>query len=81
VVLVDYSAPSFCWTIFGVISRTVTWPVSRGSAPRQRNVTYVLAGEVEHNDSMGNREGGSGDVQWMTAGSGIIHQEKRRRLN
>jgi len=39
-------------------------------------VTYVLAGTVEHGDSMGNRGTiGSGDVQWMTAGSGIIHQE------
>ncbi len=39
-------------------------------------ITYVLRGEVEHGDSMGNS--GiirSGDVQWMTAGSGIIHQE------
>jgi redox-sensitive bicupin YhaK (pirin superfamily) len=39
-------------------------------------ITYVLAGEVEHGDSMGNRGSiTSGDVQWMTAGSGIIHQE------
>ena len=39
-------------------------------------ITYVLAGDVEHGDSMGNRGViGSGDVQWMTAGSGIIHQE------
>jgi len=39
-------------------------------------VTYVLAGTVEHGDSMGNRGSiGAGDVQWMTAGSGIIHQE------
>jgi hypothetical protein len=39
-------------------------------------VTYVLAGTVEHGDSMGNHGViGSGDVQWMTAGSGIIHQE------
>jgi redox-sensitive bicupin YhaK (pirin superfamily) len=39
-------------------------------------VTYVLAGTVEHGDSMGNQGTiGSGDVQWMTAGSGIIHQE------
>jgi redox-sensitive bicupin YhaK (pirin superfamily) len=39
-------------------------------------VTYVLAGSVEHGDSMGNRGViSSGDVQWMTAGSGIIHQE------
>jgi redox-sensitive bicupin YhaK (pirin superfamily) len=39
-------------------------------------ITYVLQGDVEHGDSMGNK--GiitSGDVQWMTAGSGIIHQE------
>ena len=39
-------------------------------------ITYVLAGEVEHGDSMGNRGSiGPGDVQWMTAGSGIVHQE------
>jgi quercetin 2,3-dioxygenase len=39
-------------------------------------ITYVLAGTVEHGDSMGNRGVISpGDVQWMTAGSGIIHQE------
>jgi redox-sensitive bicupin YhaK (pirin superfamily) len=39
-------------------------------------ITYVLAGTVEHGDSMGNRGAiASGDVQWMTAGSGIIHQE------
>jgi len=39
-------------------------------------ITYVLAGTVEHGDSMGNRGViGTGDVQWMTAGSGIIHQE------
>ena len=39
-------------------------------------ITYVLRGEVEHGDSMGNRGVISpGDVQWMTAGSGIIHQE------
>ncbi len=39
-------------------------------------ITYVLAGEVEHGDSMGNRGViGAGDVQWMTAGRGIIHQE------
>jgi len=42
-------------------------------------VTYVLAGEVEHGDSLGNRGMlGSGDIQWMTAGSGIIHQEMPR---
>jgi redox-sensitive bicupin YhaK (pirin superfamily) len=39
-------------------------------------ITYVLRGDVEHGDSMGNKGIiGSGDVQWMTAGSGIIHQE------
>ncbi|HIJ82396.1 MAG TPA: pirin family protein [Desulfuromonadales bacterium] len=39
-------------------------------------ITYVLEGLVEHADSMGNRGIiGAGDVQWMTAGSGIIHQE------
>jgi quercetin 2,3-dioxygenase len=39
-------------------------------------VTYVLAGTVEHGDSLGNRgKLGAGDVQWMTAGSGIMHQE------
>ena len=39
-------------------------------------ITYMLAGTVEHKDSLGNRgELSGGDVQWMTAGSGIIHQE------
>jgi redox-sensitive bicupin YhaK (pirin superfamily) len=39
-------------------------------------ITYVLAGTVAHGDSMGNRGTiGAGDVQWMTAGSGIVHQE------
>ena len=39
-------------------------------------ITYVLRGDVEHGDSMGNKGViGSGDVQWMTAGSGVIHQE------
>ena len=39
-------------------------------------ITYVLAGQVEHGDSLGNRGNlGKGDVQWMTAGSGILHQE------
>ena len=39
-------------------------------------ITYVLAGEVEHGDSLGNRgKMGAGDVQWMTAGRGILHQE------
>jgi quercetin 2,3-dioxygenase len=39
-------------------------------------ITYVLAGSVDHGDSLGNRGIlGAGDVQWMTAGSGIMHQE------
>jgi redox-sensitive bicupin YhaK (pirin superfamily) len=39
-------------------------------------ITYVLAGEVDHADSLGNQGAvTAGDVQWMTAGSGIIHQE------
>ncbi|MEW6511223.1 MAG: pirin family protein [Bacteroidota bacterium] len=42
-------------------------------------ITYVLAGEVSHGDSLGNRGTlGSGDVQWMTAGRGILHQEMPR---
>ncbi len=45
-------------------------------------VTYMIEGEVEHGDSIGNR--GlitSGDIQWMTAGSGIIHQEMPQKYN
>ncbi len=39
-------------------------------------ITYMLEGSAEHGDSMGNRGViGKGDVQWMTAGKGIIHQE------
>ena len=42
-------------------------------------ITYVLAGEVTHGDSLGNSGTlGAGDVQWMTAGSGILHQEMPR---
>ncbi|MGR3660091.1 MAG: pirin family protein [Paracoccaceae bacterium] len=42
-------------------------------------ITYVLAGEVEHGDSLGNKGVlGPGSVQWMTAGSGIMHQEMPR---
>ncbi len=42
-------------------------------------ITYVLDGEVEHSDSLGNRGVlGRGSVQWMTAGSGIMHQEMPR---
>src|ERR1044071_6820163 len=39
-------------------------------------ITYVLTGTVNHNDSLGNQGAlGAGDLQWMTAGRGIIHQE------
>ncbi len=39
-------------------------------------ITYVLSGTVEHGDSLGNAGRlGAGDVQWMTAGSGILHEE------
>lgn len=42
-------------------------------------ITYVLAGEVDHGDSLGNRGTlAGGDVQWMTAGRGILHQEMPR---
>lgn len=44
-------------------------------------VTYMLAGKVEHGDSLGNKGViNSGDVQWMTAGSGIVHQEMPKRF-
>ena len=43
-------------------------------------VTYMLAGKVAHGDTLGNSGTiGPGDVQWMTAGSGIIHQEMPQR--
>jgi redox-sensitive bicupin YhaK (pirin superfamily) len=42
-------------------------------------ITYVLSGTVEHGDSLGNRGLlGAGDIQWMTAGRGIMHQEMPR---
>jgi redox-sensitive bicupin YhaK (pirin superfamily) len=42
-------------------------------------ITYVLAGNVDHGDSLGNRGTmGAGDVQWMTSGRGILHQEMPR---
>ena len=43
-------------------------------------ITYMLQGQVEHGDSMGNSGViSSGDVQWMTAGSGVVHQEMPKR--
>ena len=45
-------------------------------------VTYMIRGKVEHGDSIGNSGViNSGDVQWMTAGSGIIHQEMPKAFN
>ncbi len=44
-------------------------------------ITYVIRRSVEHGDSMGNKGViGAGDVQWMTAGSGIIHQEMPKEM-
>jgi redox-sensitive bicupin YhaK (pirin superfamily) len=52
-----------------------SWHPHRGI----ETITYLLKGEVEHGDSMGNKGViGPGEVQWMTAGSGIIHQEMPR---
>src|ERR1043165_4185677 len=49
------------------------WHPHRG----METITYVLEGDVEHQDSMGNKGLiSAGDVQWMTAGSGIVHQER-----
>ncbi|MGA9085728.1 MAG: pirin family protein [Methanoregula sp.] len=45
-------------------------------------VTYMLEGKIEHGDSMGNAGiVNAGDIQWMTAGSGIIHQEMPKPVN
>ena len=52
--------------------RGFPWHPHRGI----ETITYVLAGSVAHGDSLGNRGTlRGGDVQWMTAGSGILHQE------
>ncbi|WP_417474875.1 pirin family protein [Leisingera sp.] len=52
--------------------RGFPWHPHRGI----ETITYVLVGSVEHGDSLGNVGTlGAGDVQWMTAGSGILHQE------
>ncbi len=52
--------------------RGFPWHPHRGI----ETITYVLSGSVDHADSLGNKGSlGAGDVQWMTAGSGILHQE------
>ncbi len=54
------------------------WHPHRG----METVTYMWTGEVEHGDSLGNKGTiRSGDVQWMTAGSGIIHQEMPKKYD
>lgn len=55
--------------------RGFPWHPHRGI----ETITYMIEGECDHGDSIGNRGTiGAGDVQWMTAGSGIIHQEMPR---
>jgi hypothetical protein len=55
--------------------RGFPWHPHRGI----ETITYVIRGDVEHGDSLGNSgDITTGDVQWMTAGSGIIHQEMPR---
>ena len=71
------SIRSCCSTISATTAPTTIcagfpWHPHRGI----ETITYVLAGTVEHGDSLGNSGTlGAGDVQWMTAGSGIMHQE------
>lgn len=55
--------------------RGFPWHPHRGI----ETITYMVQGEVQHGDSMGNKGTiREGDIQWMTAGSGIIHQEMPR---
>lgn len=65
---------SCCSTISATTGRPIISPASPGI--RIETVTYILSGTVEHRDSLGSHGTlGSGDVQWMTAGRGIMHQE------
>lgn len=74
----DYAAPKK----FPADPSRVRKPRGVGQHPHRgfETVTIAFQGEVEHADSVGNRDViGSGDVQWMTAGRGIIHEEYHSR--
>jgi redox-sensitive bicupin YhaK (pirin superfamily) len=73
--LLDYAAPA-------QFSPTAGDPRGVGEHPHRgfETVTIVYDGEVEHRDSAGHAgKIGPGDVQWMTAASGIVHEEKHGR--
>ena len=62
----------FCNELTEDFEKGFPWHPHRGI----ETITYVLSGSVEHGDSLGNKGTlGAGDVQWMTAGRGIMHQE------
>ncbi len=69
---------SFCWIIW---SRLLWLPAQQKAHPITRTavlktVTYMLEGHFVHHDSAGNSGTiGPGDVQWMTAGQGVVHSE------
>ncbi|MBB6733915.1 pirin family protein [Cohnella zeiphila] len=72
--LLDYNAP-YVFPLSDV-------PKGIGAHPHRgfETVTIAYDGHVEHNDSFGNRGViGPGDVQWMTAGSGLLHKEYHER--
>ena len=73
------SARSCCWTTPArPSSRRRTSPRGVGEHPHRgfETVTIVYQGELEHRDSAGNHGTiGPGDVQWMTAASGVVHEE------
>jgi redox-sensitive bicupin YhaK (pirin superfamily) len=65
------TAGSAC-TLWNDYAAGFPWHPHRGI----ETITYLLAGSVEHGDSLGNNgKMTAGDVRWMTAGSGILHQE------
>lgn len=72
--LLDYNAPRYF--------EPTSVPVGVGAHPHRgfETVTFAFAGKVEHHDNKGNRGViEPGDVQWMTAGSGILHKEYHER--